>query len=93
LMGFFDHTNVTSHRNNQLLIVSHNGISSGLIVERISGMQHFLEESYRDVLPTTIPEKVKRFAGGSYKRNQDEWILFSLFKLAEDPEFLQVANA
>lgn len=93
LMVFFDHTKVSSHHNSQLLIVSHNGISSGLIVEKISGMQHFLEETYQDKLPATIPEKVKRFAGGSYKRNQDEWVLFSLFKLAEDPEFLQVANA
>lgn len=93
LMGFFDHTNVIPSRSNRLLIVSHNGISSGLIVENISGMQHFLKETFRDTLPSTVPDKVKRFSSGSYKRNQDEWILFSLFKLAEDPEFLQVANA
>lgn len=95
LMSFFDHASSTmsSHQQNQLLIVSHNGISSGLIVEKVSGMQHFLEESYHNTPPASVPEKIKRFVSGSYRNNQDEWILFSLFKLAEDPEFLQVASA
>lgn len=93
LMGFFDNASASFNRNNRLLVVSHNGISSGLVVENILGMQHFLADTYRDAVSINVPDKVRRFASGSYKRNQEEWVLFSLFKLAEDPDFLQVASA
>jgi twitching motility protein PilI len=93
LMGFFDSASIAHSRNNRLLVVSYNGILSGLIVEDVLGMQHFLADTYRDTTSANIPEKVKRFVSGSYKRNQEEWVLFSLFKLAEDADFLQVASA
>lgn len=92
LMGFFDKYSTNANRNNRLLVVSHDNVTSGLVVENIFGLQHFITDTFRETVPSNVPDKVKKFTNGTYKRNQEEWVLFSLFKLAEDPDFLQVAS-
>jgi twitching motility protein PilI len=91
LMGFLDERVVNMQRAGRLLVVTRKGIANGLVVDSIFGMQHFVADSLQQTIKTTLPEKIRSFVKGAYVRDGQEWILFDLFKLAEDPGFLQVA--
>ncbi|PAV25312.1 twitching motility protein PilI [Tamilnaduibacter salinus] len=78
-------------RNRRVLIVEHGDVFSGLVVDGVSGMQYFAVENEVDN-PAHLPERVKPFLQGGYRRNEEIWNVFSTFRLVEDEQFLDVAQ-
>ncbi len=80
-----------SQRDRRILIVERGDLFSGLIVDSVLGMQYFSAGSFRSE-PTETPAAVRDFVRGSYSRDEEEWKVFSTFRLIEDDRFLDVAQ-
>lgn len=86
-----DRLSTTSRKLRRILVVEYNEIVSGLVVDEVLGMQHFAIDGFINQIPRETPEGLQSFLTGSYERDDDLWLVFSLFSLAEHPDFLLVA--
>ncbi len=74
----------------RVLVVNHQGILSGLLVDGVMGMRHFLEEEYQERF-ISDDAGLAAHARGSYRQGGERWGVVSLYSVLESPEFLQVA--
>ena len=82
----------------QVLVIEHGDMFCGLLVDEVTGMQHFTEESYLDSVPAQVSENIRPYLAGSYWQDDNkpgagrgEHLLFSLRALIESKEFMQVS--
>ncbi len=76
--------------NSRVLVVNHNGIFAGLLVDEVLGLKHFQDEDYSHKLPD-VDNFLKSYMTGAYNQDSEEWGIFSMHALAKSPLFLQVA--
>lgn len=90
LQGFLWEKTTKMTRHSRILVIQHNGISAGLIVNEVMGMRHFLEEEFiADV--STFDKALQNVLSGSYRQGSEYWAVLNIHKLVEEPEFLHVA--
>jgi twitching motility protein PilI len=90
LPGFLWGEVTKMNRDSRILVIQHQGINAGLVVDEVMGMRHFLEEEFsRDI--SSFDKGMQRVLGGVYHQGGERWAVFDIHKLAERPEFLQVA--
>lgn len=90
LPGFLWGKNAKMTRHSRILVIQHQGINAGLVVDEVMGMRHFLEEEYsQDV--SAFEAETARVLSGVYRQSGERWAVFDINKLVETPEFLQVA--
>lgn len=78
-------------RKRRLLVVKHDGIYSGLIVDEVLGAMSFEKYEEMDSSPE-VDEAVTNFVTGGFSKQDAEWPVFSLHSLAEYSEFRQVTR-
>jgi twitching motility protein PilI len=90
LPGFLWGKTTKMTRHSRILVIQHQGISAGLVVDGVMGMRHFLEEEFS---PDTsfFDEALQNVMSGIYRQSGERWAVFDIHKLVERPEFLQVA--
>jgi len=92
-MGVFFGDQLSSMRKqHRVLILETEGLYSGLIVDRVFGMQHFPVDTYNSTLDDSADD-VSDYVEGCYQVNGVEWGVFSPGKLAQEPTFLNAAKA
>ena len=78
-------------RKQRLLVVKHDGIYSGLIVDEILGAMTF--EKYEQMEETPeVKEAITDFVMGGFSKQDAVWPIFSLHALAEFPAFRLVTR-
>lgn len=77
-------------RHSRILVIQHQGIRAGLVVDEVLGMRHFLEEEYSEDLDS-FDTAIQKMLTGVYRQSGERWGVFDIHKLVETPEFLQVA--
>ncbi len=87
--GYLGHKIPNASRRQRVLVINHNGINSGIIVDDVLGLQHF-EDSER-LTDVADDEGLMPYLAGRFIREEEEWTVFSLFSLAENEKFMQVA--
>lgn len=77
-------------RRSRVLVVDHEGVFSGLLVDQMVGIRHFRasEQTERSV---PLPESIDRFVDSYFEHDQSVWPVFSMKILAQSPEFLLAA--
>jgi len=88
---FFGDQLTTKRKQHRVLILETEGLYSGLIVDRVFGMQHFPVDTYNATLDDSIDE-VGGYVDGCYQVNGVEWGVFSPEKLAQESTFLNAAK-
>src|SRR5690606_32011485 len=68
------------HRERRVLVIDHGDIFSGLIVDSVLGMQYFAMDSRSHASPT-VPDSVRPFLEGGFRRGSDIWNVFSTLAL------------
>jgi len=91
LNGFVSNDLSKIKKSSRVLVVQHGELSSGLLVDEVYGMRHFFTEESSENLPNTS-EKLKSYLKGSFLQNEVEWGVFSVEKLAQSSEFLNIAT-
>ena len=95
LAGFFadqepGHEPSALRKQRRVLVVEHQEVFAGLLVDEVSGLQHFEQDSF-EPLPVGERQGAKaEFVRGHFRRERD-WRVFSLFALARSVSFMNVA--
>jgi len=90
LQGYLHDKPAVLNRRNRILVVHHNGVYSGLVVDAVLGLRHFREDQRCDELPGD-DEKIHPYLTHGFRVGSEHWGVFSMYDLAEAPQFLQAA--
>ncbi len=90
LNGYLGHSSTHLNNNSRVLIINNADLWAGLLVDKVLGLKHFYDEEQVDEKPETEDSLVQYLSGG-YEQNKDNWYVFSMKSLAENPDFYQVS--
>lgn len=90
LHGYLKGEGVVPSRRSRVLVVNHKGVFSGLIVDEVLGLKHFMPEQRTDELPAS-DAALKPFLQFGFQLGDEHWGVFSMHELAQTPQFLQAA--
>lgn len=77
-------------RLTRVLVIDCNGVLSGLVVDEVLGLRHFLSEERTDA--TSIDdEALAPYLSCGFRSGDQCWAVFSTRALVESPQFLQAA--
>jgi len=92
LLSYLNQSSGMNLRHRRLLVIERGDLYSGLTVDEILGMQHLPANSFIDA-PSGLDDVIARYVTGAFKLESGElWHVFSMNKLAEDPDFLRAAS-
>ena len=74
----------------RVLVIDHNGVYSGLVVDEVYGLKHFMESESAESSPD-VDEFLLQYVSTGFRRDGKEWREFSLTALAETPQFMLAA--
>lgn len=74
----------------RVLAIEHNDLYTGIVVDEVMGMRHFLNREYTTE-EHAVEDYLRPYIRHGFKRTDEYWAVFSLFALAETPQFLQAA--
>jgi twitching motility protein PilI len=90
LQGYLYDRPAALNRRNRILVVNHNGVYSGLVVDAVMGLRHFSDEQRCNELPGD-DERIHEYMLHGFKVGAEHWGVFSLYALAQAPQFLKAA--
>ena len=90
LQGYLHDKPASLNRRSRILVVNHNGLYSGLVVDAVLGLRHFRDDQRCDELPDS-DGRVQEYMSHGFKVGREHWGVFSMHKLAETPQFLKAA--
>jgi twitching motility protein PilI len=88
--GFLSGKATAAGEKTRVLVIDHNGIYSGLVVDEVYGLKHFMESEHTDAEPE-VDEFLLPYVRTGYRRDGKVWREFSLIGLAETPKFMMAA--
>lgn len=90
LQGFlFGHNLPTDFRKRRILVVKFAGHASGLLVNAVVGLKHFLAEERSEELPT-LARGLSPYVKYTYRAGEQHYALFDIASLLENKAFLNV---
>lgn len=75
----------------RVLVVEHEDIAAGLLVEQSLGMQHFFEDSFEHATED-VPEALKDYVRGTFRHGGRVFYEARLRSILQDERFLDVAQ-
>ncbi|MGV8862557.1 MAG: chemotaxis protein CheW [Pseudomonas sp.] len=90
LCAFFDHELSPVRKQRRVLVVDHQDVFAGLMVDEVLGVQHFSQRSLMPEPLVAFDAGVAPFIQGQFLREQ-AWLVFSPHALAQSPGFMDVA--
>lgn len=91
LMKFLGRQEKTSPFEHRILVIEKGELYCALVVEKVMGMQHFYTDEFvKNVIEDH--ESTRKYIKGAFSHETENWKIFSLFGLADDPDFLRAAS-
>ena len=90
LHDFIEGVPTEQDRRTRVLMVKHENILVGLMVDEAMGLRHFFDEERVGGL-STLPDVYRDFIVGGYKQGNTQWGVFNLEKLLTHKRFMEVA--
>lgn len=91
LQGFlFGKNSEADAKFRRLLVVNHQGVFAGLLVDAIIGMKHFWQDDRAEELPS-LDEAFAPYVDVSYSSLGEHYGVFSFWRLARSDAFMDVA--
>ncbi len=90
LRGFIENIPTGIERQTRVLIVHHDKLSAGLLVDEAMGLRHFFDEERVGGL-STLPSDYSDFVIGGYKQANTQWGVFNMENLVTHKRFMEVA--
>lgn len=90
LKKFVTGESIQNIKKSRVLVVSHGGSNTGLIVDDVLGMRHFsLSEQVYEL--SEIEVALKPYIAHAFQRDEKNWPVFSFNALVEDERFLHAS--
>jgi twitching motility protein PilI len=86
LQSFLLHRQTVPGRRSRVLVVDHEGVYAGLLVDPLVGIRRFYL-SERSSRPVDLPKAIQSYIDMVYEHGAERWPVFSLHRLATSPEF------
>ena len=90
LNGFIMGTNSQLQKRSRVLVIHAGELSCGLLIDEVLGLRHFFEEEKLDH-QHQMQDEIQPLLVGGYRQGDMDWGVFSFKKLAEHPQFMEVA--
>nr|WP_255774766.1 chemotaxis protein CheW [Microbulbifer zhoushanensis] len=90
LAMFFGGSLSSGRHQRRVLVVEHEKVYAGLIVDELHGMQHLALE-YARRAPGDLLEPFAPMISGQFLRQQDRWLVFDMLALINDYQFMDAA--
>lgn len=90
LYAFFGHELSPLRKQRRVLVIDHQDVFAGLLVDEVLGMQHFSERSLMPESPDDSEPNIAPYIQGRFLREQ-AWRVFSPRVLVQSPGFMDVA--
>ncbi|MGE8044489.1 chemotaxis protein CheW [Pseudomonas alabamensis] len=81
---------VTPGKQRRVLVLDHETVFAGLLVDEVLGLQHFPQQSLQQAVPQPLLRAAVPYVRGHFVA-QRTWAVFSPHALAQAPGFLDVA--
>jgi twitching motility protein PilI len=78
-------------RTTRVIVANHRDVPAGLVVDELLGFRRFAEDQRREALPPTVAH-CERYLQGAFHQDGRDWLIFSLLRLVESPQFLAAAQ-
>lgn len=93
LSQFFGGTATAAGRSTRVVVVNHQDIPAGLLVDEVRGFRRFVATEQADGLPDVLPGMMPYLTGAySYGGGEELWGVLGLHGLVESATFLQAAR-
>ncbi len=90
LRGYIENSLTEVTRRSRVLVVRHEKLSVGLLVDEALGLRHFFDEERVGGL-SSLPMLYQQFVIGGYKQGNTQWGVFSVKNLITSKRFMEVA--
>ncbi|VVP04749.1 MULTISPECIES: chemotaxis protein CheW [Pseudomonas] len=90
LCAFLGHELSVARRQRRVLVVEHQDVFAGLMVDEVFGLQHFAQGSLEPVAANAVQGPMAAFVEGCFEGEQTWWV-FSPFALARSQGFMNIA--
>ncbi|TVQ73514.1 MAG: chemotaxis protein CheW [Chromatiaceae bacterium] len=77
-------------RRQRLLVMNHQGVYAGLLVESVLGMKHYWREERLDDVPE-VDARLQPYLAGACRRGDEHLAVFSPWKLVDDEQFMNIS--
>ncbi|KPW41807.1 chemotaxis protein CheW [Pseudomonas tremae] len=91
LCGFFGLEAMTARKQRRVLVVEHNEVFAGLLVDEVLGMQRFSQLSLIPQTPQDVDQGIAPFLRGQFIREQ-AWQVFSPWAVVQSADFMDLAS-
>jgi twitching motility protein PilI len=91
LQAYLRNAPALSRRRGRILVISHNGVYSGVVVDAVLGLRHFRHDQRCKEVPDDGHEHIRAYMRHGFRVGSEHWGVFSMHALAEAPKFLQAA--
>jgi twitching motility protein PilI len=91
LLGFLNRPSALQLKRRRVLAVERGELYSGLVVDEVLGMQHIPQDTFTLEIPEEYAE-TRAYLKGGFASDKGFFAMFSLYELARDPRFLNVAS-
>jgi twitching motility protein PilI len=78
-------------RDTRVVVLNHRDLVSGLLVDEVYGFRRF-PDTERGETPPEGELRCRRYLDGAFDHGEETWPVFSLYTLAESPNFLLAAQ-
>ena len=90
LCALFGHELSPLRKQRRVLVIEHDDVFAGLMVDEVFGLQHFAQDSLEPLLMDDLDGPVSAFIQGRFQGEQ-HWQVFSPFALVRSSGFRDVA--
>lgn len=92
LQAFLNKRSISQGQRKRILVIDHDDIFSGLIVDEVLGMQHFPVVDFQQEASGVFPE-IAPYVRGCFQRDGRVWYVLLMSRLIEDPRFIKASAA
>jgi twitching motility protein PilI len=90
LQAYLHDRPASMRRRSRILVIKHEGVYSGLVVDAVLGLRYFRDDQRCDELPGD-DARIHEYMTHGFRVGSDHWGVFSMHGLAETPNFLKAA--
>lgn len=91
LKGYLLGEDILKRQKGRLVVIEYKGFNTGMLVEEIFGMRHFVEADEVSQMPEQLDEAVIPYIEKNYRHGDDHWPVFSIEKLTNEDRFSQAS--
>ncbi|MGB5457615.1 MAG: chemotaxis protein CheW [Gammaproteobacteria bacterium] len=90
LKGFILGEDIKNRKKGRVIVIDYKGFNTGVIVEEVYGMKHFISKEQSKEIPD-MHENVSKYVGMAFNQEGDSWPVFSFQSMTQDERLAQAS--